>query len=185
MFIVYTDKPTEFECKIELTGASIKEAQARLIVTTSDKKMLFEGSVTNDGTTVVSIPKVKGILDENDVGNMELEIIVDDTYFQPWTGTYNVMTSKKAWVSEVVEQKVDKKPAMKVNVKPQNIDYDRKINRIVENLSKRKITSRNILHSKNKKTVYSLMESAFNKKVENLNTNVILPDIVHKLNEDR
>ena len=52
----------------------------------------------------ICIPKLKNISEDGQVGKMELEVIAEDAYFQPYEETFKVETSKKATV-EVLNKK--------------------------------------------------------------------------------
>ena len=100
---LYTDKQEIFECKITLEGASLTKAISRIIVETQDLKLMFEGTIDKDGNCKVPIKKLNGLLKENDNGTMKLEVIAEDTYFNPWESDFEVDTAKKIKV-EVRQQ---------------------------------------------------------------------------------
>ena len=91
---LYTDKQEIFECKITLEGASLKDARSRIVVNTPDLKLMFEGTIDNQGNCKVPIKKLRGLLGEDDEGTMKLEIIAEDTYFLPWESDFIVNTSR-------------------------------------------------------------------------------------------
>ena len=123
---LYTDKQEIFECKITLEGASLKDARSRIVVNTPDLKLMFEGTIDNQGNCKIPIRKLRGLLGENDKGTMKLEVIAEDTYFEPWNSDFIIDTSKKINVEvkgqsqeniknePIVETKESKKPKMKV-----------------------------------------------------------------------
>ena len=100
---LYTDKKEIFECNIYLEGASLTKAISRIIVETQDLKLMFEGTIDKDGNCKVPIKKLNGLLKENDNGTMKLEVIAEDTYFNPWESDFEVDTAKKIKV-EVRQQ---------------------------------------------------------------------------------
>jgi hypothetical protein len=75
---------------------------------------MFNGHIENTGVCEVNIPKTKNFLPEGTKGNIKLEVIADDVYFEPWNSDFNVKTSKK--VNVVVAEQVDEKPKLKVQV---------------------------------------------------------------------
>ena len=75
---------------------------------------MFNGFIENTGVCEVNIPKTKHFLPEGTKGNIKLEVIADDVYFEPWSSDFNVKTSKK--VNVVVAEQVDEKPKLKVQV---------------------------------------------------------------------
>lgn len=177
MFEIYTDKPTKFECKIELEGASLNEAAARLILESNDKSMLYEGTINQAGQCEINVGKVKGIFSDNDVGSLKLEVIVDDAYFLPWENNFKVSTSRKVRVVEVSEQKSS--PKMKVEIKNQpSKSYNNKINKAVTLLERKNINASNII--KNKKTVYSVISELFS---DDHNPETVIHDIVYMISK--
>ena len=52
---LYTDKKEIFECKITLEGASLKDAVSRIVVNTPDLKLMFEGTIDNQGNCKIPI----------------------------------------------------------------------------------------------------------------------------------
>ena len=118
---LYTDKKEIFECKITLEGASLKDAVSRIVVNTPDLKLMFEGTIDNNGNCKIPIRKLRGLLGEDSKGTMKLEVIAEDTYFLPWESDFIVDTSKKIKVEvkgqqnqPITENKKSKKPKMVV-----------------------------------------------------------------------
>ena len=114
---LYTDKPTKFNCNIEIEGTSLSKSKVRLVVETSDMTYMFNGSLENTGVCEVNIPKTKHFLPEGTIGNMRLEVIADDVFFEPWSSDYVVRTNKK--VNVVVTEQIEEKPKIKVQVQEQ------------------------------------------------------------------
>jgi len=111
---LYTDKPNKFNCNIEIEGTSLSKSKVRLVVETDDMSYMFNGSIENNGVCEVNIPKTKYFLPEGTKGNMRLEVIADDVYFEPWSSDFNVKTNKK--VNVTVSEQVEEKPKLKVQV---------------------------------------------------------------------
>ena len=106
---LYTDKQEIFECNIFLDGASLTAAKSRIIVETQDLKLMFEGTIDKDGNCKVPIKKLRGLVNEDTKGTMKLEVIAEDTYFNPWESDFEVDTAKKI----KVEVKQQSKPLVK------------------------------------------------------------------------
>ena len=104
---LYTDKSEVFECNVSLQGASIKGSKLRAILKFDDKNLMVEGKINSNGKGEILFPKLKNISEDGDVGTMELEVIAEDAYFQPYEETFSVVTSKKATV-EVLSKKPSK-----------------------------------------------------------------------------
>jgi len=111
---LYTDKPNKFNCNIEIEGTSLAKSKVRLVVETDEMSYMFNGFIENTGLCEVNIPKTKNFLPEGTKGNMKLEVIADDVYFEPWSSDFNVKTNKK--VNVVVTEQVEDKPKLSVQV---------------------------------------------------------------------
>ena len=109
---LYTDKANKFNCNIEIEGTSLAKSKVRLVIETDEMSYMFNGKIENTGICEVNIPKTKHFLPEGTKGNMRLEVIADDVYFEPWASDFSVKTNKK--VNVVVTEQVEDKP--KVNV---------------------------------------------------------------------
>ena len=156
MYKLFTDKTELFECSISLEGASLKKSKARLVIETKEYSLLFNGSISKGGKCEIPIRKLKGLIDENTVGNIRLEVIAEDTFFTPWESDFEVDTSKKVTV-EVKSQSI-KKPIVetkvKVNIKntkkPVTINEKHHIINLLKLLIKEDINISNITFKRNK-----------------------------------
>ena len=118
MYKLFTDKTEIFECDINISGASLMNTKARLIVETPDLNLLFKGDVDSKGKCTVPIKRLRGLIDESSQGNIRLEVIAEDTYFTPWRSNFEIEASKKVTV-EVKSQ--SSKPLLKETVKVKNV----------------------------------------------------------------
>tara|TARA_R110000824_G_scaffold13257_1_gene57732 strand:+ start:505 stop:969 length:465 start_codon:yes stop_codon:yes gene_type:complete len=91
MYTLYSDKNNIFECDIQLEGASLTQAFARVIVEGENLNVIFNGKITNDGNCRIEMPKLN-MLKEG--GKMKLEVIADDMYFNPWNSDFELKKSK-------------------------------------------------------------------------------------------
>ena len=147
---LYTDKQEIFECKIHLEGASLTKANSRIIVETQDLKLMFEGTIDKDGNCKVPIKKLRGLVNEDTKGTMKLEVIAEDTYFNPWESDFEVDTAKKI----KVEVKQQSKPLVKSSkpkmvVKEVNHPFD-PVEKVVNVLHKQGIGVSTIYEEKKK-----------------------------------
>ena len=117
---LYTDKSEVFECNVSLQGASIKESKLRAILKFDDKNLMVEGKINSNGKGEVLFPKLKNISEDGDVGTMELEVIAEDAYFQPYEEEFQVTASKKVTV-EVLSRE-EQKPKIVVEKITQETD---------------------------------------------------------------
>jgi hypothetical protein len=105
-----------FECSVNVSNASLKDATARLVIeSNSGMNLLFKGEIKN-GTCRIPIKKLKGLLESTDTGKVRLEMIVEDMYFCPWESDFKVETHTDVKVS--VTESVSVKPTVNVQVKP-------------------------------------------------------------------
>ena len=151
-YSLYTDKQNKFSCNIEIEGTSLSKSKVRLVVETDEMSYMFNGSVENTGICEVNIPKTKNFLPEGTIGNMRLEVIADDVYFEPWSSDFNVKTNKK--VNVVVQEQVEEKPKMRVQVIEQ-VEEKPKVNPTI--LKKENVKANNVL------TKEEILKKLFNK----------------------
>ena len=127
MYNLYTDKTELFECDISLSGASLKNSKARLVVENDNINLLFNGTIDDSGKCKIPVKKLKGLMDENIKGNVKLEVIAEDTYFIPWESEFKVKASKSITVevkSQAKKMVESSKPKMKVKVKKESNDIE-------------------------------------------------------------
>lgn len=111
---LYTDKPNKFTCNIQVDGTSLSNSRVRLVVESEDMTYLFNGTIYENGVCEVSVPKTKTFLPENKRGNMRLEVIADDVFFEPWSSAFIVETNKK--VAVVVQEQEEVRPTVRVEM---------------------------------------------------------------------
>ena len=145
MYTLYSDKKNIFECDIQLEGASLSQAFARVIIEGDDLNLVFNGTITKEGNCKIEMPKLK-ILEGS--GNMKLEVIADDMYFNPWESDYELKKSKSITV-EVKQPTQDVITETKAKVK---------VNVVNEQKSVKKPTKRVV------KTKNTIKESKFTKQ---------------------
>ena len=176
---LYTDKKEIFECKITLEGASLKEATSRIIVNTPDLKLMFEGTIDNQGNCKIPIRKLRGLLGEDDKGTMKLEVIAEDTYFLPWESDFSVDTAKKI----KVEVKKQSKPLIKSS-KPTMIVKEVKhpfnpVDKVVNVLHKQGVAVSTIYESK--KTMIPLLKEYSTKSGYKRGAKNFIKEVIKKL----
>jgi hypothetical protein len=91
MYILYSDKNNVFECDIQLEGASLSDSFARVIVEGDNLNLVFNGVIDNNGSCRIEMPKLN-MLKEG--GEMKLEVIADDMYFNPWNSNFELNKTK-------------------------------------------------------------------------------------------
>ena len=95
MYTLYSDKKNIFECEIQLEGASLSKAFARVIVEGNGLNLVFNGHITKDGNCRIEMPKLNMV---NEGGEMKLEVIAEDMYFNPWNSQFELKKSKNITV---------------------------------------------------------------------------------------
>lgn len=128
MYTLYSDKNHDFNCDIDIKGASLSETKVRLLLKSSDQTIVFEGNVDSAGNCEIPIKKLKRYFNQGDSGNAILEVIAEDTYFSPWQDTFTIEKEKDV-VVEVKEGKNSKplnESDVRVNVRSSNKKRTRK-----------------------------------------------------------
>ena len=193
MYTLFTDKSENFECNIDIEGASISDSSARLVLETKDVSLLFEGTISSDGKCQITIPKLKDYSKQFKNGLMKLEVIAEDTFFSPWEDSFEIKASKKVQVEVTSNQKnviKEGKPSIKVSMPAkkkveEQVKKDKPITEhhgavIAKILNKRGITVENILESTN--DVQILLEKYYQAYEVNIPYNKMLNEILNHLN---
>ena len=188
---LYTDKHEIFECKIHLEGASLKNANARMIVKTKDLSLMYEGVIDIEGNCQIPIKKLGGLLNENEKGDMKLEIIAEDVYFEPWQSDFEVDTAKKVTVevsSQQGRKKVkpwylveNKKPKATVTKVKNNNVMKNPVADIVTVLNENGITLKTIVKNKNK--VAPILDNYSSKVNYKGGTKKFIREVIQKLSK--
>ena len=118
MLKLYIDKSEIFECNVSLEGVDIKDSKIRAILKFDDKNLMIEGKIKSGGKGEIIFPKLKGLTEEGQKGTMELEVIADDAYFQPYEENFEVKVSKKAIV-EIISRKEQKPKIVVERITPE------------------------------------------------------------------
>ena len=138
---LYTDKSEIFECNVSLEGASIKNSKLRAILKFNDKNLMVEGKINSNGKGKIIFPKLKNVSEEGEVGKMELEVIAEDAYFQPYKEVFKVETSKKATV-EVLNKK-----SLKPKIVVEKITPEKELLNLLKELG---ITKKTLIENKSR-----------------------------------
>ena len=150
---LYTDKSEIFECNVSLEGASIKDSKLRAILKFDDKNLMVEGKIKSNGKGEILFPKLKNISEDGQVGKMELEVIAEDAYFQPYEETFKVVSSKKATV-EVLNRRPSKPKIVIEKITPET--------ELLNLLKERGITKKMLIENKSNfsKVLYNYYKEA-------------------------
>ena len=171
MLKLYTDKSEIFECNVSLEGVDIKDSKIRAILKFDDKNLMIEGKIKSGGKGEIIFPKLKGLTEEGQKGTMELEVIADDAYFQPYEENFEVKVSKKAIV-EVIGKK-EKKPKIIIEkVTPES--------ELMRMLKENGITKKMLV--KNKSRFSPVLHNYYKEANVKEGFNVFLSKVLKKLN---
>ena len=185
MYKLFVDRSEIFECKITLEGASLKDATSRIVVNTPDLKLMFEGTIDNQGNCKIPIRKLRGLLGENDKGTMRLEVIAEDTYFEPWNSDFIIDTSKKINV-EVKGQENTKSETIVESKKPKMVVTKVKhpfnpVDKVVNILHKQGVGVSTIYESK--KTMIPMLKKYSTKAGYKRGAKNFIKEVIQKLSK--
>ena len=167
---LYTDKTELFECNVSLEGASLKDSKLRAILKFDDKNLMVEGKINSNGKGQIILPKLKNISQDGEVGKLQLEVIAEDAYFQPYEETFKVITSKKATV-EVLNKKSLKPKIVVKKITPEQ--------ELVSLLKERGMTKRLLV--KNKKRLSKLLYNYYRESNIQEGFNIFLKKVIKRL----
>ena len=148
MLKLYTDKKELFECNVALEGVNVKDSKIRAILKFEDKNLMIEGKIKSGGKGEIVFPKLKGLTEDGQKGTMELEVIAEDAYFQPYEENFEVKTSKKATV-EIIS-KAESKPKIvveKITPEMEIVNVLRENNVTKKSIVKNKSRFSKVLHN--------------------------------------
>tara|TARA_Y100001963_G_C6734546_1_gene425664 strand:- start:664 stop:1230 length:567 start_codon:yes stop_codon:yes gene_type:complete len=181
---LFTDKQEIFECKISLNGASMNEAKSRIVVKTNKLNLMFEGTIDSKGNCKIPIKKLRGLLGEGVKGTMKLEVIAEDTYFEPWESNFVVDRAKKIKV-EVKKQSnpLIKTSKPKIIVKGVKSEYTEKhpVDGIVDMLYEQGVRVDSLYAVKEK--ILPVLADYSNKIGYKKNTKVFIKEVINKLSK--
>jgi hypothetical protein len=160
MYQLFTDKNKVFECNIALQGASLKDSICRVILQLEDMSYMYSGTITQNGKCTIPIKKLHNLTD-GVKGKLTLEVIADDTYFQPWNSEVEVVTSKKITVE--VKDTTDTKSIVVNESKPKMtaVVIEEPIKEVVKETTTVPISKKNPILNKKKvvKEVVKILSS--------------------------
>ena len=177
-YTLFLDKPTEFKCKIQLEGASLKNSHARLVLSHNQTKMLYEGTIDPSGQCSIEIPKLSEWFSDSDAGKLQLEVIADGAYFAPWESDFKLDKSRKVTV-EVAQPKAKPIPQIRVEVQSKKTSQDYIIENTVTFLKKNGVTKANAL--KNKKMIRESLISNIEKYNESMDPSSLVRQVIETL----
>ena len=102
-FNLYLDCPSLFQCVVTLDGVSYRDASARIVATTDDVNLLFNGTISGQGECSVPVPPVSAVYADGVTGILRLEVIADDYYFNALEMPFVVGYAMKATATDAVQ----------------------------------------------------------------------------------
>lgn len=181
-YILYLDKPNKFECKIALEGASLRNSFARVLLESSNRPTIsFNGTINESGVCHINMTGLKDYFKDSERGQMKLEVVADDAYFQPWASPFDIRLNKKLTV-EVVSESNDTKKSLVVEVmSPQKTEEAKLVESLVAQLGRRGITARNVLGGSKKKVFNAILKDAVQNAKYSHDRSVLIEQIIPKL----
>lgn len=169
MFEVYSDKNKEFECKVMVEGATLANTKARLVLSGKNYNVIYEGKIDSKGWCTINVSPVRTLFESNEIGKAVLEVIADDTLFEPWSSDFKVKASKKVTVevSDSPKKVISNKPKVKAIVEKKIPINEKKVTigdvseKLYKHLLESNVTAR-MIRSKPKR-ISSLVESFMRK----------------------
>lgn len=181
MYTFYTDKTEIFECNIQLQGAKIKDSRTRLILESDDHNLIFYGTIDSNGKCTIPVKKLKSVLSENVTGKVKLEVIAEDTFFEPWSDSFEIKTNKKVTVEVKSNSNSNLISEGKAKVK---VTVNNNLNKITEEVltifKKKKIS---LLNLKENKQFLSTIGTVVTKKYKLSENDIqrLISDVIQKL----
>ena len=158
MLEIYYDKAKEFECRVMVEGASLSSTKARLILQGDKYNIIYEGKIDSKGWCTIKINPTKNLFEHNETGKAVLEVIAEDTLFEPWNSKFKVLASKKVTVEVINKNKKvirQKKPQVTAIIPTKSKKT------VSKPLNEKKVTINNI----SKKLQQHLVKSGVNKRM--------------------
>jgi len=162
MYKIFLDQHKIFQCNVKIEGAALDKSEARLFLESENFTLTFKGDINADGTVKIPIHKLKGILKENVVGKISLEVIAEDTVFKPWESEYSTDISKKVEVNfneSKVNESVEPKQKMTFSMVPDEFDTKIHLNEIFKILSSHGVNKSSLLKKNNQVVFDKLVET--------------------------
>lgn len=128
VFEVFTDKTKEFQCKVRVEGASLKNTKARMVLEGPQYSLVYEGTIDGKGWCTIHINPTRQLFVDGAVGKAKLEVIAEDTYFIPWESDFKVKSEKKVTVEVVQSPSPTKLDKPKVTLIPTTTQKINKLN---------------------------------------------------------
>ena len=161
MYKIFLDQNKLFECDIKIEGASLDQSEVRLCLEAENFQLFFKGKISKEGDVKIPISKLKGILKEDYIGKISLEVIAEDTRFIPWKDEYQTDLSKKVEVSfnKILKESkvIEQKPKMSFKLKEEKFDKSKHINEIFNILKDNNISYKKL--NSNPKVFNKLLET--------------------------
>jgi hypothetical protein len=165
MYKIFTDKGKLFKCNIDISGATLDDCYARILLETEEKTFLYKGKVNKNGICEVEIPKLKNMFNEGVEGKIKLEVIVENTLFNPWESDFVVTASKKVDVHVEEEEEMPIKESKNDDKMKVSIIMDEEDEEVKPIKKEEKILEKEEIKSEDKKVIENKKND--NKKIIN------------------
>lgn len=98
MIIFYRDESNTFKCDIKIEGASLNQSKARLLLRFEDRAYVYDGTIDSGGHCEIEIAKLQ---EDATTGNATLEVIAENTFFEPWKASFELRNKKSVHLEQV------------------------------------------------------------------------------------
>ena len=119
MYELVENSNSLFESEIEIEGSSYDKSYGRLIISPTGKSdITFIGKVDSEGKLEIPIKDHK--LSPKDLGDIFLEVIIEDRIFFPWNSKFTVKSDTKVVSNKTAlnEEVIESPTSNKVDIKP-------------------------------------------------------------------
>lgn len=101
---IYKNKGEIFRCNFKIDGASTKDTSVRLCLEFDNNiNLFFYGSLDEDGSCVIEIPKLKNMDDRH--GRLAVEAIADSIYFKVYEAEVELKNNVEVTMQNVKKAK--------------------------------------------------------------------------------
>jgi len=100
MHVFFLDKNNTFRCRIEIDGAPLENAKARLLLKTEGYSLVFDGKILNSGECTFDLVCPTKIFTIFNFGKLHVEVIVNNILFTPYESEFSIEKTKKIKVDQ-------------------------------------------------------------------------------------
>lgn len=173
---IFLDKNEIFKANIAIEGAKLSSAKARLVLNVNENvNLLYNGTIKENGACEIKISNIASLLEEQDKGEMILEVIADDVLIEAWKSDFIVDRKIKTEV-ETKEDNLVESTIPKVTVNAVMVEEQRdKVRDDIKELCKKLNID---LVKENKEDIMKVISKYKSKKRLKISENTIYNKII-------